>query len=283
MVKTRNREVAVMSRKIEKPNKASAIARYSSPELVDHLASNYVMGLLSPLVKKRVDRLRRDIDYRQIDQRISFWEQKLSPLNDHTPNLAPLPQTWKAIETSLNHGQAASQHPRQARGKATNESWWSAFTFGKWSAAFSLIICVVIGFVLLKPTDVTNETGLGNLSYLAVLEDDNQSPQVVATTYGQSKQLVLDILSLPQIDSQETFELWVTSKTDNQTRSLGEIPKGQISFDRLLSDAEWRLIVDSAYLVISIEDEGGSAIGEPSDSIISRGLCIRLANRDKQT
>lgn len=283
MVKTRNREVAVMSRKVEKPNKPRTIARYSSPELVDHLASNYVMGLLSPLVKKRVDRLRRDIDYRQIDLRISFWEQKLSPLNDDTPNLAPLPQTWKNIQASLHHEQATYQGQGQAKEKVTKESWWSAFTFGKWSGAFSLIICVVIGFVLLKPTDVANDNGLGTLSYLAVLEDDNQSPQVVATTYGQSKQLVLDILSLPQIDSQETFELWVTSKTDNQTRSLGEIPKGQISFDRLLSDAEWRLIVDSSYLVISIEDEGGSAIGEPSDSIISKGLCIRLANRDKQT
>lgn len=272
-----------MSRKIVEPNNPDTIARYTSPELVDHLASNYVMGLLSPLVKKRVDSLRRDFDYRQIDHRISFWEQKLSPLNNETPDLAPLPQTWKNIQASLNHGQASSQNAKQARVQTTNESWWQTFSFGKWSGAFSFIICVVIGFALLKPTDVPNNTGLGALSYLAVLEDDNQTPQVVATTYGESKQLVLDILSLPEIDSEETFELWVTSKTDNQTRSLGEIPRGQTSFDRLLTDAEWRLIVDSSFLAISIEDEGGSAIGEPSDSIISKGLCIRLADRDKQT
>lgn len=272
-----------MSRKIEKPNKSGLIARYSSPELVDHLASNYVMGLLSPLVKKRVETLRRDFDYRQIDQRINFWEQRLSPLNDETPDLAPLPQTWKNIQAIVNHGQVSTQDARQARVQTTNESWWQTYSFGKWSGAFSFIICVVIGFALLKPTDVQNNTGFGALSYLAVLEDDNQNPQVVATTYGESKQLVLDILSLPAIDPEETFELWVTSKTDNQTRSLGEIPIGQTSFDRLLTEAEWRLIVDSSYLVISIEDEGGSAIGEPSESIISKGLCIRLADRDKQT
>jgi anti-sigma-K factor RskA len=93
--------------------------------------------------------------------------------------------------------------------------------------------------------------------------------------------LVLDILTLPEIDSEESFELWVTSKTDNQTRSLGEIPKGQSSFDRQLSDAEWRLIADSSFLIISVEDIGGSALGEPSDRVVSKGLCIRLPGEDQ--
>lgn len=52
----------------------------------------------------------------------------------------------------------------------------------------------------------------------------------------------MDILNLPEIDSEESYELWVTSKTDNQSRSLGEIPKDLTNFDRQLSEAEWRLM-----------------------------------------
>lgn len=258
-----------MSRKLEQ----TLFQRYASEQVVDHLASNYVMGLLSPRVKRRVDTLRAEFDYRAIDQRINYWENKLSPLNDHVPELAPLPETWQDIQSRLDIGQSlAKKHSQNSRFS------WLSFSMPQWAAAFSVIICVVIGVKFLPPQE-----SLGALSYVAVLEDDNQRPQVVAATYGDSKKLVLDILTLPDIDSEQSFELWVTSKTDNQTRSLGEIPQGVNNFDRQLSDAEWRLIADSSFLVISVEDAGGSALGEPSDEVISKGLCIRLASEEART
>jgi anti-sigma-K factor RskA len=274
MVKKGNREVATMSRKLEIPN----IQRYSSSVIVDHLASNYVMGLLSPLVRKRVDTLRAQFDYRDIDQRIDYWEQKLSPLNNSIVELAPLPETWHNIQSQLNMDQQQTHIEQKQTEKAGGLFTWPTFSMLKWSTAFSLVICVVLGYSLLqqnKPLDA--------LSYVAVLQDNNQTPQVVAATYGASKKLVLDILSLPAIDSEQSYELWVTSKTDNQSRSLGEIPRDSNSFNRQLSEAEWRLIADSSFLVISVEDMGGSAIGEPSDTVISKGACIRLSAWEEQT
>lgn len=254
-----------MSRKLEQ----TMLQRYVSAEIVDHLASNYVMGLLTPRVRRRVESLRSDIDFRAIDQRIDYWEQKLSPLNNEVPELAPQPETWKNIQNSLNLGQQEQKQSRFA---------WLSLSMSQWAAAFSFVFCVIIGVNLLQ-----SEDSLGKMSYVAVLEDSSQTPQVVAATYGDSKKLVLDILTLPDIDSEQSFELWVTSKTDNQTRSLGEIPQGVSNFDRQLSEAEWRLIADSSFLVISVEDSGGSALGEPSEDVISRGLCIRLATDGAQT
>jgi anti-sigma-K factor RskA len=136
----------------------------------------------------------------------------------------------------------------------------------------AIAFCFVMAFVVVK----SNET-VDALSYLAVLQDSDQTPQVVAVTYGNSKKLALDIMALPNIDSQQSYELWVTSKTDKQARSLGQIPKNLANFQIQLSEAQWRLIVDSADLLISVEELGGSAIGEPSELIVSRGLCIRLS------
>jgi anti-sigma-K factor RskA len=217
-------------------------------------------------------------DYRQIDQRIDYWEQKLSPLNNNIPELAPLPQTWENIQAKLDHKQIA----RQAQNEQIHSSsgWFSWLSNSAWkmSTAFSLVVCVVLGYTLLQPNSEVDA-----LSYVAVMQDAQQTPQVVAATYGNSKKLVLDIITLPEIDTQQSYELWVTSKTDNQTRSLGEIPKDQSSFDRQLSEAEWRLIADSSFLVISVEDMGGSAIGEPSDAVISRGACVRLSAWEEQS
>ena len=110
------------------------------------------------------------------------------------------------------------------------------------------------------------------------MSDDQQTPQVVAATYGDSQTLMLDILTLPDIDSEEeSFELWVTSKTDKQARSLGIIPVGSESFSRELTVAEWRLIKDSDSLLITIEEFGGSSIGSPMGDVISKGACIRLS------
>jgi anti-sigma-K factor RskA len=274
MVKKGNREVATMSRKLEN----ASIKRYSSSVIVDHLASNYVMGLLSPLVKKRVDTLRAQFDYRNIDQRIDYWEQKLSPLNNTIPELAPLPETWQNIQAKLNMGQQHTHEKQKQTEKVRGLFVWPSFSMLKFSTAFSLIICVVLGYSLLQ-----QNKPLDTLSYVAVLQDNNQTPQVVAATYGTSKKLVLDILTLPEIDSEQSYELWVTSKTDNQSRSLGEIPKDSNNFNRQLSETEWRLIADSSFLIISIEDTGGSAIGEPSNRVVSKGACIRLTPWEEQS
>jgi anti-sigma-K factor RskA len=236
------------------------------------------MGLLSPLVRKRVDTLRAQFDYRGIDQRIDFWEQKLSPLNNAIPELAPMPETWLKIQAKLDMGKQGAKTEQQQTAQAGGVFAWLSFSMLKWSTAFSLAICFVLGYSLIQQNEA-----LDPLSYVAVMQDNNQTPQVVAATYGTSKKLVLDILSLPEIDSEESYELWVTSKTDNQSRSLGEIPKDLTSFNRQLSEAEWRLIADSSFLVISVEDAGGSAIGEPSDRVVSKGVCIQLTAWEQQT
>lgn len=258
-----------MPREIEK----TLIGRYGNPQVVDHLASNYALGLLSPLVKQRLESLKNKHEYMGIEKRISYWEQKLSPLNNDTPELAPLPETWQHIQNRLNIGQTAT-----SKSDTNGKFAWIGFFKKQWPSTIAISFCVMMGiFVMNQPMKVDS------LSYVAVLANSQQVPQVVASTYGNSKKLVLDIVELPTIEAEQTFELWVTSKTDNQTRSLGQVPTNLASFQRQLSQAEWRLIVDSSYLIISVEDEGGSAIGEPSEMVISKGLCIRLSGWEEQT
>lgn len=242
--------------------------RYQIPEVVDHLASNYVLGTLSMRVRSRIDSLRHEHNFDAMNQRIAFWEQKMSPLIDKVPDLAPKDQTWLSIQARIAPQKAQAKKP-----------WYQLFDlrFYQWATACSLLLVALFSVVVLQ-----QPTSPGALSYVAVLADENQAPRVVAATYGDTQMLMLDIIDLPDVGEDETLELWVTSKTDKQARSLGEIPSDVASFNRQLTTAEWRLIKDSDSLLITVEEAGGSPIGEPMGELISQGVCVRLSAWQEQ-
>jgi anti-sigma-K factor RskA len=245
------------------------LERYNVAEVVEHLASNYVLGTLSERARNRLEKLRGDPHYQNLNRRIQFWENHMSPLNEKVPELKPHKDTWSQIHSAINPHSKAEK----------SRSWFSVFKLNYYqiATACSLILIAWLGF-----NTLVQQPNPGALSYIAVLNDSKQQPRVVAATYGDSQTLMLDIVSLPSIDAAQSFELWVTSKSDKQTRSLGEIPPNLASFNRKLSDAEWRLIKDSDSLLITIEEAGGSPIGEPMGRIVSKGVCVRLSAWQKQ-
>lgn len=250
---------------------STKLKRYHSPEIIDHLASNFVLGTLPTRVKARVLALRQQFEYSALEQRIQFWEMKMAPLHDDTPELAPKADTWDMIQAKINPQSVSAEDKRP---------WYHFFNirFYQVATACSLLLIALLSFQSFN----SDSQDPGTLSYVAVLADASQKPQVVAATYGDSQTLLLDIVSLPSISQGETLELWVTSKTDKQARSLGEIPTDVASFSRTLTTAEWRLIKDSESLLITVEEAGGSPIGEPLGEVISSGACIRLSAWQEQ-
>ena len=77
----------------------STIKRYQNQALIEHLAQHYVLGTQPIRVRKRIARLR--MQYSALDQRIDYWEQAFSPLNDEIPEISPKETTLKAIEQQL--------------------------------------------------------------------------------------------------------------------------------------------------------------------------------------
>lgn len=238
--------------------------RYHHPQISDHLAANYVMGTLTDRVRSRVQTLLAQGHYSALSQRVVYWEQKMSPLDEQTPELAPQAGTFEAIEARI--------HPHRPTQAKTGWRQFFGLRFYQYAAACSVLLVALLSFQWTqRPAD------LGPLSYVAVMTDTEYGSEVVAATYGESKQLMLDLIALPDTDDAQSLELWVKSKTDAQIRSLGLLPTGETQFVRTLSEAEWRLIKDSDSLLISIEDAGGSPIGEPMGDIVSAGKCIRLS------
>jgi anti-sigma-K factor RskA len=265
-------------------------ARYQQTNVVDHLASQFVLGTLTPLVRLRVISLCKHNE--ALENRINFWQEKLVVIDHKTAKLPPHDDSWSVITQALGMEADVNletikvdplQNVKQSfLSKVTN--WWSDNIFSspvfsvpsyRLSAAFSLVV-LVMATLIVNPFSNSAE----QLSYVAVLTDQKGSAHLVASTYGDSKKLVVNVINIPDIDIEQSLELWVVSKTDAQARSLGVIPQGKSLIEQQLTQAQWRLIKDSESLIVTMEEAGGSPIGEPSEMIVSRGLCVRLQEWD---
>ena len=278
------REVTAMSKQLT----PKRFTRYTNPVIIEHIASQYVLGTLSTRAHNRAEKLM--LDYPQLEARINHWQQSFIGLDKQTAELAPKAATWQTISAQLDQltAETVSDNIKQdaikpqpvAQTQQTRfdlvsvVKQWFSFPPARLMHAASVIVICLLSVALLTPNQ---QNGTDDpLSYVAVLTDQHKQAQLVASTYGESKKLIVNIINTPDIASSEDLELWVVSKTDQQARSLGIIPRDITLLEQQLSEAQWRLIKDSDSLIVTVEDLGGSPIGEPSDIIVSRGLCVQL-------
>src|SRR6202795_4328817 len=71
-----------------------------NPELIDRLASEYVLGTLRGPARRRLERWRASTPL--VDERCRFWEERLMPLAKGLTPLQPPAYVWTAIQRRLN-------------------------------------------------------------------------------------------------------------------------------------------------------------------------------------
>lgn len=237
----------------------SRALRYTQQELQQHLARTYVVGTLRGLARRRFEHLMMELP--ELRQHVQRWQDHLQPLADAAPAETPDPSLWKAIETQIA--------PREQTTKSTSRPWGLPFLGRGLGVAALVLLGALATLLALRPTAPTA------VDYIAVLEDNAGIPVAVATTKTSTQLLKVNILRDPELADDADLELWAISKTDGETRSLGLLDRAD-SGERLLTAAETRLIKDAQSLLITVEPEGGSPIGEPGGEVFSQGVCVRI-------
>jgi len=72
-----------------------------------------------------------------------------------------------------------------------------------------------------------------------------------------------------------SVQLWAQSRRDGQIRPLHVFDQNNIN-QVALDETALRLVQDSEFLILTLEEEGGSSIDEPSDIVLAKGVCVRL-------
>lgn len=251
--------------------KLNLARRYQNPKVRSHLASQFVLGTLSPKVKQRVIRLMQ-ID-KELEQAIYQWQSQLEPINTSTDDVIPPKIVWQKLSRELNFT------------KQTTPSWWQSLFLwrGVSALSFALMLSLFIGKLGFEQTNTPSSFALQGPSYLAVLtstEESNKAlPELIISAYKspQEGQSELHIQWNKNTDNQQNFKLesdqsltlWTIDKETGQQVSLG--PLVSTNNKQKLSVAQWQRIKNSKELWLTKGNK-------ETDPVLFKGECLQLSS-----
>jgi anti-sigma-K factor RskA len=214
-----------------------------NPEIIDRLASEYVLGTLRGPARRRFERWRASAP--PVDQRCRFWEERLMRLaRDLTP-VQPPSHVWMAIQRRLN---VAAPRPLLRRMRS-------------FALAASVVLVVgVAGLLYWHSLQTVRATVVATISA--------KSGQHVweLEVFGNLDRLVAHAANLPARPAGSDYELWALPKGGAPV-SLGVLPAlGTTS--RTLTAIQKAALASSSQVAVSIEPRGGSPTGQPTGDIV---------------
>ncbi len=212
-------------------------------EIIDRLASEYVLGTLRGPARRRFERWRASTPL--VDQRCRFWEERLMRLAKGLTPVQPPAHVWPAIQRRLK---LTVPRPLLRRMRS-----------------FALAASVVL------------VAGLAGLLYWRSLQ--TVRPTVVATisaksgehiwqleVFGNANRLVAHAAKLPARPAGSDYELWALPK-GRAPVSLGVLP-AEGATSRTLTAIQKEALASSSQVAVSIEPRGGSPTGQPTGDIV---------------
>ena len=231
---------------------------FRAPGRADALASAYVLGTLRGRARARFERaLRSDT---VLADAVRRWEERLIPLAEALPPVAPPVRVWSAI---LARVRAEGGAPR-ARGSAwTSLALWRGLAL----TALAAVLALAVSLLVTAP-----ERREGTL--VAVLAAQDAKPVAVASADRAGRSLTVKLIAPVELAANRTLQLWALPEGGNP-RPLGLLPASGIVRLTLSSPAE-QTLHDVPTLAVSLEPQGGSPTGLPTGPVLFTGPLQRL-------
>jgi anti-sigma-K factor RskA len=220
--------------------------KHDQPQLIDALASEYVLGTLRGAARRRFERWQSEEWH--VASRVRTWETRLIPLALGLPPIAPSQELWQRIEARIR---AADSPPRRAARPALR------------ALAAALVLCAIFagGYFAWRTTQSLR------LQTVATIKDA-QGPLVWSIELD-SRGERLRAVALPGAAAQpgHSFELWALPPGKGAPVSLGLLPDaGQL--ERTLSIAQRAALASATQVAVSLEPPGGSPTGAPTGPVL---------------
>ena len=225
------------------------------PDRANALAAEYVLGTLRGRARERFERLARTD--RALTDAVRTWEERLLPLAEQLPPIAPPARVWAAILARIRGAPAA------------RASLWSSLGLWRALASASLATVVVLAAVLLKSAPEVPQGAL-----VVVLAGTDAKPVLVASADRLSRYLSVKPVARVELAADRTLELWMLPDGANP-RSLGLISATGVARVALPAPADDALRNIPA-LAVSLEPRGGSPTGLPTGPVLYSGPVQRM-------
>jgi anti-sigma-K factor RskA len=261
----------------------------------DTLAAEYVLGTLDADERKGAqDRIASDPAFVAL---VGRWERRLGELHVLTADMESPPAVWDAIKEKLAEtapsetvrlpdptpqptpsppSAATPPNIRALRARVARWRTLAVFTGSLAAALFAFILLPRWGLLPPSlypkpPAPAAKSVAPGSPStpsrYVAVLERDAVPPAFVLVLDASARSLTLRRVGAPR-ELGKSYELWLISSRLPAPRSLGLAGPGDVTeLSDVLAD-DPGLIGDASFAV-SLEPEGGSPTGAPSNVAFS--------------
>lgn len=237
-------------------------------------AFEYVAGTLRGDERSAFQQLLRED--KELQTEVQLWEEQLMTKHFTTHERPPAEETWRNIEAQLFNNRADKAPPKKSR----RNTWFDALLGWKTAGlGFAMLWMLTLSLWVFNAFSPQSQTLNPNLDYVAVLTDEKEQALLTALTSSTGRTLWLkwEADQTELFEPENSIQLWAQSRRDGQVRPIAVFDNNTLtSID--LDEASLRLIHDSEYLLLTLEEEGGSAIDEPSEQLLARGVCVRLSS-----
>jgi len=214
-------------------------------ELVDRLAGEYVLGTLRGRARRRFERW---LLSPQVEALVKAWEERLSGLEPTLRGVTPPPTVWRGIENRL-------ELRKLSRTPAT-----------RWLAVAASVLVVAFGAVF-----ALREFGTQPVTQQAFIEQDAQTIYWRVELRGDNREISLHVHKVHDLPAGKSHELWVIPASGGAPVSLGLLPHTG-DHHRVLTAAQRAALAGAKTLAVSLEPEGGSPNGAPSQVLLTAPL-----------
>lgn len=232
-----------------------------SPELIETLAARYVLGVLKGPARSRFER--EMMCSWRIRQEVWFWERQLQPLAGQVPAITPPARAWKNLHQQL---WPERQAVRTAR--------WTLGLWQGWSVAATAAACLLALALVIQPALQAPQIA-GTSKWLAVVQSPQAEPLWLVDADENQTNLRLKAIAAPAAGTAKDFELWLLPST-GQPLSIGLLPSGDVEVTLRLSPEQFKALLESKALAISVEPKGGSPTGLPTGPVVYQSRMLKI-------
>lgn len=248
--------------------------RYTRPELLEHLASSYVLGTLAGGARRRFERLQRDrADVRML---VTQWETRLGQLAMSVPAQRPSPQLWAAIAARTQPGRAPAAPPA-ASPSASWLGWLKPAGFGLGGLAAGVIaasaLFVAMPSLFMSSDQIAMRSGEKlPQSYVGLLTDAQGNGKLLVSSLRHGKTMTVKVIGPITPPAAGTLVLWAVP-ADAPAFALGTVPTSGSAVS-MLPDTSEKLLSKVGKLMVTLE--ASAAPAAPGGTVVFSGNCAKL-------
>ncbi len=233
------------------------MAKPDSPEELQALAGEYVLGTLDPGERAEAERLlASDPDFAGA---VAAWQHRLDPLNAAVAPVTPPEGLFRRIEQRLGEPVDSAKILKLER----HLRHWRTATLAITALAASLI-----GFIVASPREQPAH------HFVAAVQQGEQQPVfLVAVDTAKGIIAVRPVAARPP-ESGRDYELWAVGGGRPQPQSLGLIALKDVNLPAARLESNKSASFGDVVFAVSLEPRGGSPTGQPTGPVLWTGKLV---------